>query len=104
MEEQELELGSGEKYEFVPARRNDTDKKTGRPKYFLVEACEDSCDIITNPNRSRRDVFANLGAMHSIMDLEDLNITDRKKRSEFTDGLIKAGGKLLNGSPGGFFV
>ena len=100
MEKQEIRLKLGEKYEFVPAQRNDTDEKTGRPKYFVEEACEDSC----NPNRNRRDVFANLGAMHSIMNLEDLNITDRKKRSEFTDGLIKAGGKLLDRSPGGFFV
>ena len=46
----------------------------------------------------------NLGAMHSIMNLENINITDRKKRSEFTDRLIKAGGKLLEESPGRFFV
>ena len=100
MEKQEIGLKLGEKYEFVPAQRNDTNEKTGRPRYFVEETCEDNCD----PNRNRRDVFANLGAMHSIMNLEDLNITDRKKRSEFTDGLIKAGGKLLDGSPGGFFV
>ena len=29
---------------------------------------------------------------------------DRKKRSGFTDGLLKAGKKLRDGSPGGFFV
>ena len=29
---------------------------------------------------------------------------DRKKRSGFIDGLLKAGEKLLDGSPGEFFV
>ena len=29
---------------------------------------------------------------------------DRKERSGFTDELLKAGEKLLDGSPGGFFV
>ena len=29
---------------------------------------------------------------------------DRKKRSEFTDGLMKAGEKLSDGNPGGFFI
>ena len=97
MEKQEIGLKSGEKYEFVPAQRNDTDEKTGRPRYFVEEACEDSCD----PNRNKRDFFANLGTMRSIMNLEDLNITDRKKRSEFTDGLIKARENYLTGAQAG---
>ena len=60
-----------------------------------------------NPDRRRRDIFSNLGALHSLARLEDLDVedvTDRKKRSGFTDGLLKAREKLLDGSPGGFFV
>ena len=52
-------------------------------------------------------MFSNLGALHSITKLGGLNhgnTMEWKKRSEFTDGLLKAGGKLLDGSPGGFFV
>ena len=54
-------------------------------------------------DRRRRDVFSNLGALHNIAKLEDLNhehIMEQKKRSRFTDGLLKAGEKLLDGSPG----
>ena len=57
--------------------------------------------------RKRREVFSNLGSLHSVARLGDINhehTTERKKRSAFTDGLLKAGGKLLDGSPGGFFV
>ena len=60
-----------------------------------------------NPDRRRRDIFSNLGALHNLARLEDLDVedvTDRKKRSGFTDGLLKAGEKLLDGSPRGFFV
>ena len=69
-------------YRFIPARRNDTVKKTGRPKYLPVEVCGDNCDIVAkrntvmNPDRSRRDIFSNLGALHSLAKLEDLDITD----------------------------
>ena len=113
MEEQEILLGSGKVYQFIPAERNDTVRNTGRPKYLPVKICGDNCDIVTkqnavmNPDRRRRDIFSNLGALHSLARLEDLDVedvTDRKKRSRFTDGLLKAREKLLDGSPGGFFV
>ena len=58
-------------------------------------------------DRRRRDVFSNLGALHNLARLENLvleDTTDQKKRSGFTDGLLKAGEKLLDGSPGGFFL
>ena len=109
MEEQELGLKLGENYELFPARRNDVDKKTGRPKYIPVEACEDNCSVDTSQDKNTRNIFSNLDVIHNLMNfayliLDVLNITDRKKRSTFTDGLLNAGGKLLNGNPGGFFV
>ena len=58
-------------------------------------------------DRRRRDVFSNLGALHILERLEDLDLedaTDQKKRSGFTDGLLKAREKLLDGSPSGFFM
>ena len=60
-----------------------------------------------NTERRKRGVFSNLGALHNLARLEDLDIEDvmdQKKRSGFTDGLLKAGEKLLDGSPGGFFL
>ena len=39
--------------------------------------------------------------------MEDINVSrymERKERSGFTDILLKAGEKLLDRSPGGFFV
>ena len=85
-------------------------------KNLPIEICgddEDNCDRFTNQNalialdRRRRDVFSNLGALHNLARLEDLHLEDAvewKKRSGFTDGLLKAGEKLLDGSPGGFFM
>ena len=52
-------------------------------------------------------MFSNFGALHSIAKLGDLNhehTTEWKKRSGFTDGLLKAREKLLDGSPRDFFV
>ena len=52
-------------------------------------------------------MFTNMGALHSLAKIEEIDVEeymDRKKRSGFTDGLLKAGEKLLNGIPGGFFV
>ena len=43
----------------------------------------------------------------TILRVEDIDIEeyrDPKKRSGFTDGLLKAGEKLLDGSLGGFFI
>ena len=53
-------------------------------------------------DRKRREVFSNL--ITRLGDLNHEHTTERKKRSEFTDGLLKARGKLLDGSPRGFFV
>ena len=48
-----------------------------------------------------------MGSLHSLLKVEEIDVVEymeRKKRSEFTDGLLKAGEKLLDGSPRGFFV
>ena len=48
-----------------------------------------------------------MGALHSLAKIEEIDVEeymDRKKRSGFTDRLLKAGEKLLDGSPGGFLV
>ena len=65
----------------------------------------------TDTSRKRRGMFTNanmvVGALHSLSKVEEIDgaeYMDRKKRSGFTDGLLKAGEKLLDGSPGGFFV
>ena len=76
MVEQEIPAGSGKTYQFITANRNDLSAKTGHPKYLPVDTCK-------------------------IMKHKDMG---RKKRSGFTTGLIKAGEKLLDGSPGGFLV
>ena len=49
MEEQEAPPGSGKVYQFIPAKRNDTVKSTGRPKYLPIKTYENSgvdCGII----------------------------------------------------------
>ena len=95
-------------YRFIPAERNYTVRNTGCPKYLPVKTCGDdgvNCELIVKHNpvmstdRRKRDVFSNLGVLHNL-DIEDT--MDRKKRRGFTDGLLKAGKKLLDGSPGGF--
>ena len=47
-----------------------------------------------------------VGALHSLQKLRRLTLQSiwTKKRNGFTDGLLKAGEKLLDGNPGGFFV
>ena len=48
-----------------------------------------------------------MGALHYLAKIEEIDIEeymDRKKRSGFTDRFLKTGEKLLDGSPGGFFV
>ena len=89
-------------YRFIPVERKDTVRDTGHPKYLPVKPCGDDgvkCELIVKNNpvmstdRKKRMVFSNLGVLHNL-----------EKRSGFTDGLLKAGEKLLDGSPGGFFM
>ena len=95
--------------------RNDTVKFTGRHIYLSVDICGDeggNCEsvptiTVATSDRKRREVFSNLGSLHSVARLGDINhehTRERKKRSESTDGLLKAGGKLLDRSPDGFFI
>ena len=84
-------------------------RRQADPSTFWLKPVKDNCGIVTSQDRSRRNVFSNPDVIHNLtnfayLNLEVLNITDRKKRSEFTDGLLNAGGKLLDGNPGGFFV
>ena len=115
MEEQEIPAVSGRVYQFIPAKRNDTVRNTGRPKYLPIKTCGDNgvnCELIVKHNamrstdRRKRDVFSNLGALHNLAKIEDIDVDeymDRNKKIGFTDELLKAGEKLLDGSPGGFF-
>ena len=84
MERQELPVGSREKYVYIPAEQDDQVAKTGRAKYLPVDICK----------------FHGVGCSPKIKYLQ----TSRKKRSSFTNGLVKAGEKLLDRSPGGFLV
>ena len=73
------DLKKGKVSHFVPAMRNDT--INGIPKYLPVQDCE-----VTSVGSVKETAVA------------------REKRSEFGDGILRAGEKLLDGSPGGFFV
>ena len=42
MEEQGIPAGSGKVYRFIPAKRNDTVRNTGYPKYLPVKTCGDN--------------------------------------------------------------
>ena len=84
MEKQEMPVGSREKYIYLPAKQDDQVTKTGRPKYLPIDTCQ-SYGVGCNSKTK----FLQPG---------------RQKRSGFTSGLIKAGEKLLDGSPGGFLV
>ena len=84
MENQEMPAGSGDKYVYLPAKRDDQVAKTGRPKYLPIDKCQ-SYGIGCNSKTK----YLQPG---------------RQKRSGFTSGLIKAGEKLLDGLPGGFLV
>ena len=84
MEDQEILEGSGNRYQYIPASENDLTAKTGQPKYLPVNTCETygmNCEPETRYVETRR-----------------------QKQSGFTTGLIKAGEKLLDRSPGGFLV
>ena len=82
MEKQELPVGSREKYVYLPAKRDDQIFKTGRPKYLPIDTCQ-SYGVGCSPKTKYLQ-------------------TSQQKRSGFTSGLIKAGEKLLDGSPGRF--
>ena len=84
MEKQELAVGSREKYIYIPAEQNDQVAKTGRAKYLPVDTCK-SHGVGCSPKTKYLQ-------------------TSQQKRSSFTNGIIKAGEKLLDGSPGGFLV
>ena len=40
MEDQEIPVGSGNKYQYLLARKDDCAAKTGRPKYLPVDTCK----------------------------------------------------------------
>ena len=40
MENQEMPAGSGDKYVYLPAKRDDQVAKTGRPKYLPIDTCK----------------------------------------------------------------
>ena len=84
MEDQEIPAGLGNRYQYIPARKDDRAARTGRPKYLPLDTCQ-SYRIDCKP----RVKYIQVG---------------RQKRSSFTTGLIKVGEKLLDGSPGGFLV
>ena len=84
MEDQEIPAGSGNRYRYILARKDDRAARTGRPKYLPVDTC-----MAYGMNCEPR--MKNIEAR-------------RQKRGGFTTGLMKAGEKLLDGSPGGFLV
>ena len=84
MERQELPVDSREEYAYLPAERDDKAIETGRPKYLPIDTCQSH----------------GIGCSNKTKYLQ----TSRQKRSSFTNGHIKAGEKLLDGSPGGFLV
>ena len=117
MEEQEISARSGKIYRFIPVNRKDLATKTGHPKYLPVDTCKNygiNCEPIMkhkdvrSTERTKRgvispSVFTNIRGMHHLADLKDINIArymERKKISNFTNGLIKAGEKLFDRSPG----
>ena len=84
IEDEEIPAGSGNRYRYIPARKDDRAVRTGQPKYLSVDTCKAyrmNCEPRMKYIEARR-----------------------QKRSAFTTGLIKAGEKLLDGSPGGFLV
>ena len=87
MEEEEAPSESVKAHRFVPGKRNDTLKNTGHSKYLPIEICEnDGVDY---------DIVEDTGVAMYV---------GRMKRSKFTDRVLSAGEKLLDGSPGGFFL
>ena len=77
-------MGLGNRYRYIPGRKDDRAARRGPPKYLPVDTCKAygmNCEPRMKYIEARR-----------------------QKRSSFTTGLIKAGEKLLDGSPGGFLV
>ena len=84
MEDQEIPADSGNRYCYLPAKQDDCVAKTGRPKYLPIDTCQSY----------------GIGCNSKVKYLQP----GWQKRSGFTSGLIKAGEKLLDGSPGGFLI
>ena len=84
IEDQEILVGSGNRYCYIPENRDDCATRTGQPKYLLVDTCK-VYGMNCEPSMKYKEV-------------------GRKKRSSFTTGLIQAGEKLLDRSPGGLLV
>ena len=84
MENQDIPAGSGNRYRYLPAKQDDRVAKTRRPKYLPIDTCQSY----------------GIGCNSKVKYLQP----GQQKRSGFTSGLIKAGEKLLDGSPGGFLV
>ena len=40
MEDQEIPVGSGNIYQYIPARQDDRAARTGQPKYLPVDTCK----------------------------------------------------------------
>ena len=84
MERQELPVESRESYVYILAERDDKVVKTGRAKYLPIDTCKSN--------------GVECGSKTKYLQVS------RQTRSSFTNGLLKAGGKLLDGSLGGFLV
>ena len=84
MEDQEIPAGSGNRYCYLPARQDEGVTKTSRPKYLPINTCQ----------------YYGIGFNSKVKYLQP----GRQKRCGITSGLIKAGEKLLDGSPGGFLI
>ena len=84
MERQELPVDSREEYAYLLAERDDKAIETGRPKYLPIDTCQSH----------------GIGCSNKTKYLQ----TSWQNRSLFTNGLVKAGEKLLDGSPGRFLV
>ena len=76
-------LPDSSRCQYIPANQSDTAPKTGQPKYLL----EDTCKSYESGCGSSKK-YIKVG----------------RQRRSFTSGIIKAGEKLLDISPGGFLV
>ena len=84
MEDQEIPVGSGNRYRYIQASQDDRAARIGQPKYLPVDSCK-TYRMNCEPSIKYKEV-------------------GRKKMSGFTTGFIKDGEKLVDGSPGGFLV
>ena len=81
MEDQVLPDGS--RYRYILANQSNTAPRTGQPKYLPVDTCKSYGSGCRSSEK-----YLHVG----------------RQRRSFTSGLIKAGEKLLDGSPDGFIV